>query len=43
MVCNCVQWEILLKEGGREELEMLLSKMETSARLPPLLSWPETD
>jgi hypothetical protein len=41
MVCSCVQWVILLKEGGREELKLLLSKLETLARLPPLLSWPE--
>jgi heme/copper-type cytochrome/quinol oxidase subunit 1 len=40
-VCSCAQWDILLKEEGRGELKLLLSKLETLARLPPLLSWPE--
>jgi hypothetical protein len=35
--CSCAQWRILLKEEEREELTTLLSKVESLARLPPLL------
>jgi hypothetical protein len=41
VVYNCAHWKILLKEEGRGELNLLLSKLEMLARLPPLLSWPE--
>jgi hypothetical protein len=41
VVYSCAQWKILLKEEGKEELNLLLSKLEMLARLPPLLSWPE--
>jgi hypothetical protein len=41
MVCSCAQWKISLKEEGREELKLLLSKLQSLARLPPLLSWLE--
>jgi hypothetical protein len=41
LVCNCAQWRILLKEEEREGLTILLSKVESLARLPPLLLWPE--
>jgi hypothetical protein len=41
LACSCAQWRILLKEEGREEPATLLSKVESFARLPPLLLWPE--
>jgi hypothetical protein len=41
LACSCAQWRTLLKEEGREELTMLLSRVEMLDRLPPLLSWPE--
>jgi hypothetical protein len=41
LVCNRAQWKNLLKEERRKELNILLSKLEMLARLPPLLSWPK--
>jgi hypothetical protein len=41
MVYNCAQWKILLQVEGRGELNLMLSKMEMLAPLPPLLSWLE--
>jgi hypothetical protein len=31
----------MLKEEEKEKLNMMLSKLEVLARLPPLRSWPE--
>jgi hypothetical protein len=38
---SCAQWKILLKEEERGSLNLMLSKLEVLARLPPLLSCPE--
>jgi hypothetical protein len=40
-VCLLAQWEILVPDGERERLKMMGVQLESLARAPSLLLWPE--
>jgi hypothetical protein len=35
------QWEVLLAEGERGKLQVMIAQLEGLARAPPMLLWPE--